>query len=81
MRTYLFIGGPADGKRMAVEYPRVAIPVKEIGQGVKQARYEKTRLWGDEQWFEVFVLEGMKGDELVSRLLAGYKKNRDQSGS
>lgn len=87
MNTYLFIGGPADGKRFLIPSGRdcwviehveptrnVARTAMECLSAVARSRtyYHKEVLrCGDRNW-DVFVVEGEQAN-IVSNLINGYK--------
>jgi hypothetical protein len=80
--TFLFIGGPADGRRITVTNPgedvRYVTPVAPTGFIRGEERidvYRSSKLGGNSKKFFVYVLDGMTGDEVIASLLKGYRHN------
>lgn len=71
---FLFIGGPADGKRINVTNPgedvRYATPSL---YGEKIDVYRGSKIGGSTKTFRVYVFAGMTGDQVIALLLTGYK--------
>ena len=84
MKTYLFVGGPADGQRIGVnemfdhwsilEEPKIPTveemetPVTAESFSFKQHTYQKETLAGN----EVFVAPGMSVQDAISKMIDGY---------
>jgi hypothetical protein len=74
MSEYLFIGGNKDGQRINVaDVSRVSFPLLDETEKLVYEDYIKTPLTGNSKPFEVYISEGMTSDELMTKLLAGYR--------
>ena len=83
----LFIGGPHDGKRMAVERrlhdvflpdcksrPRQDI-VTEVAKGwISTHHYRRERLSGESVVFSIFMHESLSVDQMLHLLIEGYRR-------
>jgi len=75
--TYLFIGGHADGKWIAVpdNNSEIRIPYQTGGGGYDNDTYHPRRLaGGDGGLFTLYVLEGISGTDAMSWLIHGYRR-------
>ena len=79
----LFIGGSADGRRLEVGGDRYVIeklptsPVissfaNSVEITINYESYRKERLRGNSKTFEVMLLEGLTGEDLIERLIKNY---------
>lgn len=71
---FLFIGGPADGKRINVfdSYQDVRYATPSL-YGEEIDVYRAQKIGGSTKTFRVYVLAGMTGDQVIALLLTGYK--------
>ena len=80
-REMLFVGGSHDGKRISVadKLETVAITIADHSRKgrplMKQVSYLRQRIIGAAQPFDIFLFEGLNGDDLITRLIEGYKKD------
>lgn len=68
----LFIGGPADGKRMDVSDAVRSIVIPAVKNYRERHRYHRCLLSGETKLFEVFVHSELDGDRVMERLINGY---------
>ena len=90
IQPVLFIGGPADGKRMSVKYDYCHIPDLEplllsiedeehIDTEFNTVTYRREKFIGKNEYFYLMVSDHMSTDEMIAALIDGYK-NPDTGG-
>jgi len=88
----LFIGGPADGRRMCVKSNYVEIPVIESIPEISDfcqltdklatytyTTYKRQKIAGENKYFNIMVCNDMSPDEMIAALIDGYK-SADRQG-
>jgi hypothetical protein len=72
-KTHLCVGGPKDGELVAiVDSPHMIVHDPEAGR----VMYDVMKFVGDIERFEVLVLHGMTGDDVMRQLIANYRPER-----
>ena len=75
---YLFIGGPADGKKLAVDgretvyMPLYSDPKDSNTLSIKQIAYRRCDLAGLDKRYFVYVAEDNDPRDVIARLIDGY---------
>lgn len=74
---YLFIGGSRDGQRLAVRDDRVRVQVPTMGWDtgvlIENEYYRAFSFQADRTVFKVYILDSMRPDEVVGRLIDRYR--------
>lgn len=86
---YLFVGGPQDGKRIAIygNMDRVRFPVltesvtmttRGMDIAYEAVEYYRTKLHASEAEFVVYAFSGLTISGVISRLIEGYSAGVEQ---
>lgn len=70
-KTYLFVGGPKDGERIAVGQVHIEFPVWK-GNECHKYGYRKFCIRGESQNHVIYASEGMTHDEVLRLLIDSY---------
>lgn len=72
VETYVFVGGPADGRKIAIDTMRDNVKIEEVGG--ETYFYERAIIAAEDADYAFMKLSGMSASEVMRRLFTRYQE-------